>query len=528
MTVTWERFAGTTDTFAVRMMFSTDPHRGTAAEPAEAASWGAFQMWVDGQNLCAHVDQGEILQSTHWYLLPLLEWFATSWNALLHEEKLPNRNLAETAVGSLAESRNAPVLAGEPETVAWESEWYEWHGRHALRAARAGGLLPNVVIRRLRDLVEISWDDEPLAGTPAGFRFSASSGVALAEPDRVAAALYEVIEAATRHLVDQGMGGDRIAILHDRVRGLVQPGQRDQRLSWLAGLRELPALSSRIHGQLPHDEMESRWSELVASIQGAGARERADAALEVAESPLVISGSCHATLLFSSLSPTVSREDLRTLASVLVAQYRPEGAPSALDEAGSDTDLDTGVPAWEQGYDLAEELHDQLALDLSEGWVDVAGLVERLGVAVEARKLDDREVRACSLVGPHHRPTIILNEASPFTGPPNPLRFTLAHEVCHLLFDRSRGRKLAIASGPWAPRGIEQRANAFAAMFLMPAWLVRDAVADAPDPVTDLGGITAVAARMRVSRHTLIDHLYNLTLMGEAQRDELRRRVRDQ
>lgn len=528
MTVVWERFAGSTDTFAVRMALLTDPHHGAAAEPIEAVSWGAFQLWVDGQNLCAHVDQGEVLQSAHWYLLPLLEWFAESWNALLHEEKLPNRNLSDTAVKSLAESRTAPVLAGEPETVAWETEWYEWRERHALRAARAGGLLPNVVIRRLRDMVEISWDDEPLAGMPSGFRFSASSGAALVEPDRVAGVVFEVIDAATCYLLDQGVGGQRMVALRDRVRGLRKPGQRDQRLSWLAGLRDLPALSSRIRGQTPVEEMESRWSEFVASLQGAGVQAGVDAVLEVEESPLVVSGSCHATLLFSSLSPTVSREDLRTLASVLVTQYRAGGASAALDEVGDDTDLDMAVPAWEQGYDLAEAVHDQLDLDLSDGWVDVAGVVERLGVAVEARKLDDREVRACSLVGPQHRPTIVLNEASSFAVSPNPLRFTLAHEVCHLLFDRSRGRKLAIASGPWAPRGIEQRANAFAAMFLMPERLVRDAVADAPDPITDLDGIAAVAARLRVSRHAVIDHLYNLTLMDESERDDLRRRVREQ
>lgn len=51
-------------------------------------------------------------------------------------------------------------------------------------------------------------------------------------------------------------------------------------------------------------------------------------------------------------------------------------------------------------------------------------------------------------------------------------RFTLAHEFCHLLFDRDVGAHLAIASGPWAPHDVERRANAFAAMFLMPNGLV--------------------------------------------------------
>jgi len=97
----------------------------------------------------------------------------------------------------------------------------------------------------------------------------------------------------------------------------------------------------------------------------------------------------------------------------------------------------------------------------------------------------------------------------------------MAHELCHLLFDRSHGQKLAIASGPWAPKSIERRANAFAAMFLMPTHLVERAVADVGDPINDLNAISAVASRLRVSRRAAIEHLYNLTLMSDAERDEL-------
>lgn len=44
------------------------------------------------------------------------------------------------------------------------------------------------------------------------------------------------------------------------------------------------------------------------------------------------------------------------------------------------------------------------------------------------------------------------------------IRFTLAHELCHLLIDRDSGSQLALVSGPWAPKAVEQRANAFAAV----------------------------------------------------------------
>ena len=89
-------------------------------------------------------------------------------------------------------------------------------------------------------------------------------------------------------------------------------------------------------------------------------------------------------------------------------------------------------------------------------------------------------------------------------------RFTLAHELGHLLLDREHGNELAIATGPWAPVGIEQRANAFAAAFLMPTWLLKDALSAAEAPADNPETIRAVSMTLRVSASSLIDRLYNL------------------
>src|SRR4051794_13484518 len=88
MSTTWERFSGDENTFAVRLAFRSDPDP-SGADPEESASWGSFQLWANGKNLCAYLDQGETLESVHWYLLPLLEWLTEHWDAALHEERLP-------------------------------------------------------------------------------------------------------------------------------------------------------------------------------------------------------------------------------------------------------------------------------------------------------------------------------------------------------------------------------------------------------------------------------------------------------
>jgi Zn-dependent peptidase ImmA (M78 family) len=99
-------------------------------------------------------------------------------------------------------------------------------------------------------------------------------------------------------------------------------------------------------------------------------------------------------------------------------------------------------------------------------------------------------------------------------------RFTLAHELCHLLFDRGEDRKVAVASGPWAPRDIERRANAFAAMFLMPPDLVRRACRDASS-LSTLDGVSEVAHRLHMSIAATIHRLANLNIIDWTTRGDL-------
>lgn len=106
-------------------------------------------------------------------------------------------------------------------------------------------------------------------------------------------------------------------------------------------------------------------------------------------------------------------------------------------------------------------------------------------------------------------------------------RFALAHELCHLLYDRAEGAPLAIASGPWAPRSIERRAGAFAAMSLLPPSLVEQTLGRLTQPVTTPEGVIELATRVRISRTAAIHHLLNMALLSETERDELLRRIQD-
>ncbi|MCX5269738.1 ImmA/IrrE family metallo-endopeptidase [Streptomyces sp. NBC_00199] len=516
MAVTWERFSGSTDTFAIRLSFMPDPDHGAGAEPDESSSWGAMQVWVAGQNLCAHVDQGEVLQSSHWYLLPFLEWLADNWNPLLHEERLPNRNVEATAVASLDLTRNAPSLASESQIVSWEEERYDWRSRHAIRSGRAGGLFPNVIIRRLRDAVEISWDDEPLAGTQSDFAYSFSGGAAILPPSQVANPLFEVATEAINHLYVQHPESARIQKIRSVLGTLSAPTQDEDRLGWLAGLRSPSFRSGAI--EEAGGRIRNSWEHIRRAIGDSTAAARA--ALVVEErTPLVVSGSCQAALLFGSVSPTVSEADVQRLAALLVQRYDAAGdAHARLEEYAEECLVSLHTPAWEQGYDLAESLHDEIQPD---EFVDVDEFVDSLGIQRTSIQLEDVNIRACSLVGPQHVPTIALNSSYARGNSPHVNRFSVAHELCHLLYDRNRGRRLALASGPWAPVNIERRANAFAAMFLMPPHLVEEAISASPAPINTPEGISFVAGRLRVGFQAAVEHLYNLTFMTEEEKESL-------
>ena len=54
----------------------------------------------------------------------------------------------------------------EGRAEAWERAWQDWWSRHAIRAAREGGLFPDVVLRQSRNEIEVSWGNSRIQGMP--------------------------------------------------------------------------------------------------------------------------------------------------------------------------------------------------------------------------------------------------------------------------------------------------------------------------------------------------------------------------
>ena len=352
MATHWERLAGDTSAFAIKIAFMDDPDEGQGASADVAHSWGAFQIWVNGWNLCGHLEEGERIESAHWYLLPLLEWFVRQWNPLLHEERLPCEP-ADEAWAGLRGTRFPPPALDEARESAWESAWHGWWSRHAIQAAREGGIFPDVIFRRVQDSIEVSWGDSRSQGVPNHVNFVLRPGAVRFEPKSVAEPLYDALEGAAAYLSSVAPRSSRISDLKRAVRRL-RTRQKDSRVMWLAGLG------------VDKESVRRGWNRFKRQIAALPKPQQNVLLATSGRSQLVVEGSCHGALMFGSLAPNVAKSDVMVLAESLLGLTSRDGESEAMasrcraEPVGDSDDL-----PWQQGYALAEELQNDLVIVLA-------------------------------------------------------------------------------------------------------------------------------------------------------------------
>jgi hypothetical protein len=510
MRINKEFEAGERATFALKFVLQEDPDKGASIDPDLALSWGGFQLWVEGKNLCAHSEKGEIVDTVYWYLLPLMEWLTGNWDALLHEERLPNGNQGDNAWTSLEASCFPPpaIERDEDKSIRWEEAWSKWWQRHCLRACREGGIIPDVVIRRWRDEVEISWGPSRLSGMPEDYHFQSWRGFSRVPPEAVARTFFDVLVPAVEYMKSLNPKSQRLTDLSSGVNGLCSK-KRNERLMWLAGFG------------IDRKSVAAGWQRIKNNI----AQFREDVC-EILNQPehneLVVTGSCHAALMFGTVSPEIRDSDVGMLAGQLVELSDASGDPEQLQPFIRRVALEP-YP-WKQGYELAEGfIHESNLLDSEDQFIDVERLIGSLGIRSGHVTLTDSSIRGISIAGSRHRPGVMLNTGHDANRYQSGRRFSLAHELCHILYDRDLGRPLALASGPWAPRDIERRANAFAAMLLMPTLLLDSAIRRLNIALESLEAIVQLAKQFRTSFDAALWHLHNLGYLDESAKERIAR-----
>jgi Zn-dependent peptidase ImmA (M78 family) len=461
-------------------------------------SIGDLRITIGGQ-IITQQERGAARQNfVSWYLLPVFEWLADHWTALLHETEFawPEKSAAPAAIAcnrSLAYWIGAEDRAGRAAYYATR----EWWTRHALRAHSSGGLFPDLLVRRYLDDIELSWSGSEPLFAPEGFHFVATAGAVYLPVDEVATPLWEALNWAVRH--HSAELDDDIAVVQElaaKIEGLRAATVLDLSAGLLSqGIRRKIGIESERIGR-----------ELIVGRM-------------VNNVPAVAEFS-PAVAMFGGVSPELEQRDVNRLADFLV------GLRGKSDSARLVQLLDghQGPPAWAphiEGYRLAEQVLDELGLIGNETSVDVRCIADSLNVSVKEAVLDTDTIRGVALAGEDIGPAIFVNLSSYYNSDEEGRRFTIAHELCHILYDRTHARHVGITSGPWAPPGIEKRANAFGAMLLMPRQLVLKALPMDERPFAR-EVINRAATTLRVNESALVEHLYNLDLIDEIDRDRLR------
>jgi Zn-dependent peptidase ImmA (M78 family) len=488
--------------------FEEDPDNGVAASLEESASWGWFKITVDGVNLCQYVANSELSDRVSWYLLPMLEWFVGNWDSLLHEIKMPSAFAdaisARHGFRSFNPYKNIDdddIGLSERYSEHEEVRVFEWAERHALRTSADGGIFPDVFLRRFRNEIELSWGHSRVEGAPSDLRFVAPPGQTYLDPREVASVLFDSLCTAIRSLCERHPLSARLKSLHAALRALEQP-RSVERAAWMAGLGE-SVESSRIVLENLTKNIKQTYQNLIVPMK----------------EPLIISRAPAAVLMFGSLSPRVSQQDVDTLLRLLEDAATKGASGTELPKIDV---LPSSARPHEQGYELATLAHETMQLPAKPLKLDIQKLLSRYGVAQREVDLSDTKIRAIAICGKDLQALVVVNRSCRHNHTEPGLRFTLAHELCHLLFDEEDGVPLAVASGPWAAATIEKRANAFAAMFLMPEEACRLLL----NTHYNAGGMTTtviaeIATAFGTGKLATLRHLSNLDLIDGTEAEDL-------
>ncbi len=390
-------------------------------------------------------------------------WIAEQWPVLAYGGDYRPLPLRRYSVAASRAYENAE-LAHATEKL---SEVPAWWSRHAIRAA--DGELPNVFLERQADDMVVSWD-----ALPTSTRF------------------YQAPTGEETFGVDVAISALR-KLLADRLRSAkFEPAEREKFVTVLSKDAEA-GYAAVMHYNSAIDDI---W----LSRHGFSPEDAQD---------LATSGtSCHPVvgLLRSSQGSSITAADFDCLLTMLKPGSAHNFAKLREVAKGLSRAIDVREP-WESGYNLARLIRDRLRFDPYE-YIDIEDVVQRMGVEVQDTTFGDSAILGVCVGTPGYFPLVVLNNSCEDVTGVSGRRVTLAHEVCHLLFDRAGLRSLARFEGGGADsdRLIEMRANAFAVELLVP---MATLVGDNGDVVDD-ARLRDIAEAQKVSFHALEQHAKNL------------------
>ena len=475
----FQQLFGDTAAFAIKISLEKDPSSAGRADERLRWSWGQFELHAQGRCLTRHQVDGAIRDGIVWYLLPFLEWLDANALPLLNEEPFPaatGNDEVKDAIDWLEKSLAGPILSPtDDEEDHWFEERSRWFARHALRTGFEGAVAPFLMLRRLGEHIEISWDNERHRPGRPDVAFLEPRGTVMVRADEVESVLRQTMQESLRALSTHGEIRLTGALANGHGPGpargntLLQPATRN--------LFDQPALAdvrSRLDAAVPGSGGLVRHTVLTALLRGVPITEKAqlEPFLKLESPP-------------SRIQPRLPRKSL------------PPG---------------TGPEPWREGYSMAARVRQEL------NWGDerapsLPEFLRSIDVEVLERPLLAGVLCAVSTRS-DDRTAVLVTTGYSMGG-----RMRYATALGHIVLDLPPGHDLGIVSSRWSHWPTTARAKAFGAMLLMPEKAVKSMAGSRGH--IDAGLVQAIMSRFDTEATATTWHLYNLGMISDEARASL-------
>ena len=500
------RLFGDRARFALGFQLIPDPDQGSS--PHRRVSWGQLQIWVSGRNLTAGISNDQaVVNCAEVPLAPIVEWMARNWDPMLHETRLP---LPAKSAGSAAWCLDCLISLPDDDSELDKllDARAEWRNRHSMGSSLPDFRVPDLHLRRVNSGIELSWDDREWRSVPNSISLQETSGSAILPTIEVAQVLFDWAMSVASELEafpeSAEFAEDMLSLLQSHR---TAPSAL-KRLQWAAGQHlEQAARDARRLVGLTNDGIEETVQALL------GILDLDDAALIT---PLTIPA-----MLFRSVSPELTSADLCRLSQAVNQLPSKADIPLRDYQQASPPSMSPEI-VYKDGYEKAVAFRESLQIDPSlplSGKHDLeGGLLPKLGITIQEFTLEDNEIDGLAIFAPGKSPLAGVNLTCKYSSTRWGRRMTLAHELCHLLYDLSDEDSVGIVSNPWAPELLEKRANAFAAMLLMPREALEVILPTNPRQWSP-ENLREAMKSLGVGRTALMNHLHNLGFISHSEKD---------
>lgn len=452
-------------------------------DQSENLGWGELALAINENLVWFQQDEESSPESgrsqprlVHWTWVELLSYLGENWAHLMYEEIYPLDLQPETPLDlrGMAEKRWVDAQLDEEQVFDEDEEVFDFERRHNLASGLKGIFLPSIYIVREGNLAWVCSKADHGKETSEVWRFS-----------------FEVIKQTLMDL------GDKIAnhlehSTHQRAVRAVAIWKRaleqnfETIISLRSGLNESDLLAFAAANDQDYWELNSQYddSEILAAAR-------------------LTPGNMELT----------SRKQLLDVIKLTPYRATPE-LDSLSAECSTVLSENDGARPFVQGNAVALWLRDRLNISLQQQF-DPFSLLESWGVSVSEINTQE-DLEALAFWGRSHGPAILINKSGAINAKTSGVRTTLAHEIGHLLMDRSGSLPFADAIGGNTPEWIEKRARAFAAELLLPRELIKSIaqgyfmISESQSYSEDLDQVIKMASReLDVSTGLVIHQLYN-------------------